>query len=79
MSLLRVFQIALRGVGTGEGREKPSSGGGMGNFTKAGVIFSAGEHLWRSAFDHLNLFQFKKHHSVDIERQLVVSKSMTLK
>ena len=79
MSLLRVFQIALRGVGKGEGREKPSSGGGMGNFTKAGVIFSAGEHLRRSAFDHLQLCQIKKHLSVDIERQLVGSKSMTFK
>ena len=27
-------------------------------------FFSAGEHLRRSAFDHSNLFQIKKYHSV---------------
>ena len=79
MSLFRVFQIALKGVGKGEGREKPPSGGGMGNFTKTGVIFSAGEHLRRSAFDHLNLFQFKKHHSVNMEHQSVCTKCTKLK
>ena len=79
MSLFRVFQIALKGVGKGEGREKLPSGGGMGNFTKTGVIFSAGEHLRRSAFDHLNLFQFKKHHSVNMEHQSVCTKCTKLK
>ena len=62
--------------GGGGGLRNPPSGGG--NFTRGG-FFSAGEHLRRSAFDHLQLCQIKKHLSVDIERQLVGSKSMTLK
>ena len=41
-------------------------------------FFSAGEHL-RSAFDHSNLFETKKHHSVNIEHQIVCTKSMKLK
>ena len=64
------------GEGGGGGLKNPPSGGV--NFTRDG-LFSAGEHLRRSAFDHLKLCQIKKHLSVDIERQLVVSKSMTLK
>ena len=58
------------------GLKNPPSGGV--NFTRDG-FFSAGEHLRRSAFDHLQLCQIKKHLSVDIERQLVGSKSMTFK
>ena len=58
--------------------ENPLSGGGMRNFTRGGFFFSAGEHL-RSAFDHSNLFETKKHHSVNIEHQIVCTKSMKLK
>ena len=47
MSLIRIFQIALKG---GEGENTPS-GGGIGNFNRGG-FFSADEHLTRSAFDH---------------------------
>ena len=50
----------------------------MRSFTRR-AFFSVGEHLARSAFDHLNLFQIKKYHSVNIEHQPVCTKSMKLK
>ena len=50
----------------------------MRNFTRDGFFFSAGEHLRRSAFDHLNLFQIKKHHFLNIEHQPGCTKSMKL-
>ena len=50
MSLITVFQVALKCGWVGE---NPPSGGEMGNFTRGGFyLFSAGEHLRRSAFDH---------------------------
>ena len=60
------------------GGENPFRGGGMRSFTRR-AFFSVGEHLARSAFDHLNLFQIKKYHSVNIEHQPVCTKSMKLK
>ena len=69
MSLIRIFQIALRGGVGGWVRENPPCGGGMGNLARSGFS-SVGEHLRRCAFDHSNLFQMKKH-SVYIEHQSV--------
>ena len=51
----------------------------MENFTRSGFFFSAGEHLRRSSFDRLNLFQIKKHYCVNIEHQPVCRKSTKLK
>ena len=68
MSLIRLFQIAFmsrrkRGGGLVEG-ENPPSGQQEWEILLEINFFSAGEHLRRSAFDHSNLFQIKKHHSV---------------
>ena len=40
-----------------------------------GDFFSAGKHLRRSAFDHSNLFEIKKHHYVNTEHQPVRTKN----
>ena len=49
MSLITVFQVALKSGWVGE---KPPSGGEMGNFTRGGFyLFSVGEHLRRNAFE----------------------------
>ena len=81
MSLIRVFQIVLRGGS----RKSPARGEGIGTFTRGGVFLSGDVHLRRSVFDYSSLFQRKKH-SVNIEHQLksklawsVCTKSMKLK
>ena len=62
MSLIRVFQIALKGGG-----RKPPLLEGKWKIL-LGVNFLSGDANQRgSAFDHSNLFQSKKHHSVNIE------------
>ena len=58
MLLIRVFQIALRSVGGITLVEGKLGFVLESTFTKGG-LFSAGEHLRRSAFDHLNHFQIK--------------------
>ena len=54
---ISVFQIAVW------------DGGDIGNFA-GGIFLDDGENLKRSDFDHSNLFQSKKHHSVNAEHQL---------
>ena len=65
MSLIRVFQIVLRG-----GDRKSSLVEGEWEILlEVGITSSSGGHLRRSAFDHSSLFQSKKH-SVNTEHQL---------
>ena len=66
MSLIRVFQIALKG-----GAEKiPPSGEGMGNFTRGGFFYQVVSILGRLHLIIQACFKVKKHHSVNIEHQL---------
>ena len=65
MSLIKVFQIVLRGGG-----ENPFPSEGKWEILLGVDFFIRCGHLKRSACDHSNPFQSKKHHSVNIEHQL---------
>ena len=72
MSLIRVFQIVLKsGGGLMEGGDKVPLEEGEWEILLVVDFFSPGEPLRRSAFDHLNLFQIKRHHFVNIGHQPV--------